>query len=58
MIQKVAQHLGLAPRSVVLTAEQKERARLVRIGAWMALGALAWLAIGLLAGWDLPNNFT
>lgn len=52
MIQKVAQRLGLAPRRApVLT---KERSSLRRFGFWLALVALAWLAIGLLAGWDLP----
>jgi hypothetical protein len=59
MIQRVAQTLGLAPRApVVLTEAQQRRATLVRWGAWIALAALAWLAIGWLAGWDLPDNFT
>lgn len=54
MIQKVAQVLGL---SRAPTQEQQERSRLIRLGAWAALIALAWLAVGLLAGWDLPSNF-
>lgn len=52
MIQKVAQRLGLASRAT--PAAKQERSSLRRFGFWMALAALAWLAIGLLAGWDLP----
>lgn len=50
MIQKVAQRLGLASRAT----PTKEQSSLRRFGFWIALAALAWLAIGLLAGWDLP----